>query len=141
MMHGDDEIQDALDRRGREGMPAAGSGDAGDADRAAYEVVYAALADDAGFALPPDFAEAVAARVMPLPARASVYERWVLPALLFTSSAIALPVVLPQVFRGIELAYGAPENFLPQVLQALLALAAVAAADRLVRRWGWAPAV
>jgi hypothetical protein len=66
----DREIQDDLDRQ--RGEPPE-TPDAVDADRAAYAIVYAALAEDTGFALPTAFADAIAAAAMPEPARPSVF--------------------------------------------------------------------
>lgn len=131
----DDEIQDALDR----GAAGPASPGAADADRAAYAIVYAALAEDTGFALPAAFAEALAATAMPEPARPSVFERAILPLLLLASAAVAVPTVLPQLARAFRLLPAAPGGGMPVALAAGLVLLLVAAADGLARRGGWAP--
>lgn len=141
----DHEIQDALDRQLR--SPAAGSRspetadapDAGDADRAAYAIVYAALAEDTGFALPAGFAESLAAAAMPEPARPSVFERFILPVLLLVSAAVAVPAVAPQLARAFRLVLETADGGIPAAPVAGLVLLLVASADRLARRGGWAP--
>ena len=86
MMERDEEIQDALDRGNARA--------AADADEAAYQVVFAALREDEGFALPADFADAMAARLMPAPVRASPFERYVLPVLMLAACVLAVPSVV-----------------------------------------------
>jgi hypothetical protein len=133
----DEEIQDALDRvRGTGDEPDAR---AGDADRAAYAIVYAALEDDAGFALPADFAERIAAQAMPAAPRPSIFERWVLPVLMIVCSAIAVPAVVPGLARGFEVVFGAAGGGVAPGGVAAGVLLLVAAADHLARRRGWAP--
>lgn len=140
----DREIQDALDRQPRAGAAESPSPDTikapdgGDADRAAYAIVYAALGEDTGFALPAAFAESIAAAAMPEPARPSVFERALLPVLLLISAAVAVPAVVPQLARAFDLLLGAQDGGMPALAVALVLLM-VAAADRLARRGGWAP--
>lgn len=134
----DDEIQDALDRQPRGGPMEHPSPDAGDADHAAYAIVYAALAEDTGFALPAAFAESLAAAAMPEPARPSVFERAILPVLLLVSAALAVPTVVGQLGRAFRM-LETPEGGVPTAAVAALALLLIAAADRLARRRGWAP--
>lgn len=143
----DDEIQDALDCQPlhpvRGGGPSSPDGtdapDAGDIDGAAYALVYAALAEDAGFALPAGFAESIAAAAMPEPARVSVFERAILPLLLLGGTAVAAPAVVPSLARAFRLVLGAPDGGLSAAAVAALVLLLVAGADRLARRGGWAP--
>lgn len=141
----DDEIQDALDRqpRGTAGhlRSQVDAASAGDADRAAYAVVYAALAEDMGFALPSGFAESIAAAAMPAPARASVFERIILPILLLISAAVALPAVVPQLARAFRLMLETAHGGIPAAAVAALMLLLVASADRLARRGGWVPRI
>ncbi|HYR10203.1 MAG TPA: hypothetical protein VEQ60_20685 [Longimicrobium sp.] len=133
MRERDEEIQDALDQ----GTARA----AANADEAAYQVVFAALAEDEGFALPPDFADAMAARLMPAPVRASPFERWVLPVLMLAACAMGVPAVFGALAQALTRVAGpVGEN------SGLLALAAVAlvlvvlaTADRLARRAGLTP--
>lgn len=132
-MKRDDEIQDALDRL-PPGERARGEAGAGDADRAAYALVYSALAEDAGFALPADFAEAMTARVMPAPVRPSVYERWILPLLMLASGAIALPTVAPALARAFRPLLTSPAGGPSTGAIAGLALLLVAAADQLMKK-------
>lgn len=68
------------------------------ADLAAYRVVYAALEDDTGFALPPDFAASIVARAMPVEPF-PWYERVLLPVLLVIASAVAVPAIVAQTPR------------------------------------------
>ena len=139
----DEEIQDALDRPPRDAAEPgerAVADDAQDADRAAYAIVYAALADDTGFELPAGFAEAMAAQAMPAPPRPSIVERWVLPVLLVLCSAIAIPATVPQLARAFRILLGGPEGGVPAAGLAALALLLVAAADQVARRRGWGPA-
>lgn len=141
----DREIQDALDRRARAeaaGHPlphAADAPDAGDADRAAYAIVYAALAEDTGFALPAAFAQSIVAAAMPEPARPSVFERAILPILLLASAVLAVPPTVQQLARAFRQLLGAPDGGVPPAAVAALVLLLMAAADRLARRGGWAP--
>lgn len=145
-MH-DHEIQDALDRQlrsapvGSRSPETADAPDAGDADRAAYAIVYAALAEDTGFALPAGFAESLAAAAMPEPAHPSVFERFILPILLLVSAAVAVPAVVPQLARAFRLLLETPDGGIPAAPVAVLVLLLVASADRLARRGGWAPRV
>lgn len=133
MTRRDEQIQDALDRLPRAGeVPRLGD-DAGDAELAAYAVVYAALADDAGFALPADFAERMTARVVPAPVRPSVYERWILPVLLIASAVLALPYVLPAVVKAAALVL-APDTGVPAAMAAALVLLLLAGVEQVVRR-------
>jgi hypothetical protein len=144
MMH-DHEIQDALDRQlrsaadGRRSPGTADGPNAGDADRAAYAIVYAALADDTGFTLPPGFAESLADAAMPEPAHPPVFERFILPILLLVSAAVAVPAVVPQLARAFRLLLETPDGGIPAAPVAVLVLLLVASADRLARRGGWAP--
>jgi hypothetical protein len=134
----DDEIQDALDRQPRGEPIDPPSPDAGDADHAAYTIVYAALAEDTGFALPAAFAESLAAAAMPEPARAPIFERAILPILLLISAAVAVPTVVGQLGRAFRL-LETPEGGVPAAAVAALALLLIAIADRFARRRGWAP--
>lgn len=133
MRERDEEIQDALDR----GTVRA----AADADEAAYRVVFAALDEDPGFALPAGFADAMAARLMPAPVRASPFERYVLPVLMLVACAIGVPVVVGALGDALARVAGpVGENAGLHVIAAVaLVLALVAAADRLARRAGLAP--
>lgn len=132
-MERDEEIQDALDR-----------GDAraaADADEAAYQVVFAALREDEGFALPAGFADAMAARLMPARVRASPFERYVLPVLLLAACAMAVPTVvaaLGHALTGVAGQVGGSSGLQPIAAVALV-LVVLAAADRLARRAGLAP--
>ncbi|HEY0016569.1 MAG TPA: hypothetical protein VGC13_09635 [Longimicrobium sp.] len=132
-MERDEEIQAALDS----GSARA----AADADEAAYQVVFAALREDEGFALPPDFADAMAARLMPAPVRASPFERYVLPVLMLVACAMAVPTVIAALggaLTGVAGPMGESSG-----LHAIAAVALVAVvlgmADRLARRAGLAP--
>jgi len=104
----DKELQDLLDRLGRDGgAPAGDASDAsvpdGDAwDLSAYRMVYAALEDEPDDALPSDFAQRVANRVMPAEALSTVAERfpwleWVLPPLLLVGAFVATLLLMPTV--------------------------------------------
>jgi hypothetical protein len=136
----DDEIQDALDRQARAAEPPSpDTADAAGADRAAYAIVYAALAEDTGFALPAAFAESIAAAAMPEPARPSIFERAILPVLLLISAAIGVPAAVPQLTRAFRLLLGTPDGGIPAAAIAALVLLLIAVADRLARRSGWAP--
>lgn len=130
----DEEIQEALDRRG---ASAAGGG----ADEAAYRVVFAALAEDDGFALPAGFADAMAARLLPGPVRASPFERYVLPVLFAAACVMSVPLVVVTL-GGALAAVAGPEggtSGLHAVAAITLALVVIAGADRLARRAGLAP--
>ena len=143
MRERDEQIQDALDREiaaaretAREPARAAA-----DDDEAAYRVVFAALAEDEGFALPAGFAEAMAARLMPAPLRASPYERYVLPVFLVAAFAMGIPAVvaaLRQALRSVAGATGGGSG-LQLVAGIALVLLVLAAADRVARRAGWSP--
>lgn len=133
MMQRDEEIQDALDR----GAARA----AADADEAAYQVVFAALREDEGFALPADFADAMTARLMPAPVRASPYERYVLPVLLLAACVLGVPPVagtLGQALARVAGRVGESSGLHPIAVVALV-LVVVATADRLARRAGLSP--
>ena len=142
----DREIQDALDRQPRaaaafdtaDAVESGDEGNAADADRAAYAIVYAALAEDVGFTLPTAFAESIAAAAMPQPARPTVFERVILPVLLLASAAIAVPTAVAQLARAFRVLFGTPDGGMPVVTVALVLLL-VAVADQLARRRGWAP--
>jgi hypothetical protein len=132
-MERDEEIQAALDS----GSARA----AADADEAAYQVVFAALREDEGFALPADFADAMAARLMPAPVRASPFERYVLPVLMLVACAMGVPTVIAALggaLTGVAGPMGESSG-----LHAIAAVALVAVvlgmADRLARRAGLAP--
>ena len=133
-MSRDEQIQEALDRRQR---PAGSTA----ADAAAYHVVFAALREDEGFDLPPDFADAMVARVLPEPIGASPFERYVLPVLLAAACAVAIPSMVAGLGPALNgLASAASETSDVHVLAAItLTLMMVAAADRLFRRMGHAP--
>ncbi len=133
MMERDEEIQDALDRGSAHG--------AGDADEAAYRVVFAALAEDEGFALPTDFADLMTARLMPEPVRASPFERYVLPVLVAAACVIGVPFVVA-VLGGALTGVAGPvsqNSGLHGIAVVALVVAFVAGADRLARRAGLAP--
>ena len=132
-MDRDQEIQDALDR--------GGSRAAADADEAAYQVVFAALREDEGFALPAGFADAMAARLMLARVRASPFERYVLPVLLLVACVMAGPTVaaaLGQALTGVAGPVGGSSGLHPIAAVALV-LIVLAVADRLARRAGLAP--
>jgi hypothetical protein len=132
-MERDEEIQDALDQ----GSARA----AADADEAAYRVVFAALGEDEGFALPDGFADAMAARLMPVPVRASPFERYVLPVLMLVACAMGVPAVvaaLGQALGGVAGPVGESSGLHAAAVAALV-LVVLAAADRLARRAGLAP--
>ena len=133
MMERDEEIQDALDR----GIARA----AADPDEAAYQLVFAALREDPGFALPQDFADTMAARLMPARVRASPYERYVLPVLMLVACAMGIPVVLGVLGRALGRVAGpaAESSGLQTLAVVALVVALLAAADRLARRAGLAP--
>jgi hypothetical protein len=133
MRERDEEIQDALDQ----GIARS----AANADVAAYQVVFAALAEDQGFALPADFADAMAARLMPARMRASPFERWVLPVLMLVACAMGVPAVFGALGQALTRVVGpVGENSGLLTLAAVtLVLLVLAAADRLARRAGLAP--
>jgi hypothetical protein len=133
MMERDDEIQAALD--GGHARAAA------DADEAAYQVVFAALREDEGFALPPDFADAMAARLMPARVRASPFERYVLPVLMLAACAMAVPTVIAALARALTGVAGpvGERSGLHALAAVTLVVVVLAAADRLARRVGLAP--
>jgi hypothetical protein len=134
MMERDDEIQAALDQ----GHARA----AADADEAAYQVVFAALGEDEGFALPAGFADALAARLMPAPVRASPFERYVLPVLMLVACAMGVPVVVATLGEALTSVAGqaGESSGLQAIAVAALVLVVLAAADRLARRAGLTPA-
>jgi hypothetical protein len=132
-MDRDEEIQDALDRGNARA--------AADADEAAYQVVFAALGEDKGFALPAGFADAMAARLMPARVRASPFERYILPVLLLAACAMAVPTVvaaLGQALIGVAGPMGGSSG-LRAIAAVALILLVLAAADRVARRAGLAP--
>jgi hypothetical protein len=133
MMERDEEIQDALDRGAARAAP--------DADEAAYQVVFAALREDPGFALPQDFAEAMTARLMPPRVRASPFERYVLPVLMLAACAMGVPTVLDVLGGALGRVSGTAGGGSSLQTLAIVALvvALLAAADRLARRAGLAP--
>jgi hypothetical protein len=133
MMDRDEEIQDALDR--------GTSHAAADADEAAYGVVFAALGEDPGFALPADFAELMTARLMPEPVRASPFERYVLPVLMAVACVIGVPFVVAVLGGALTGVAGAvsQNSGLHGIAVVALVLVVVATADRLARRAGLAP--
>jgi hypothetical protein len=133
MMERDEEIQDALDRGSAHA--------AGDADEAAYRVVFAALGEDEGFALPSNFADLMTARLMPEPVRASPFERYVLPVLMAAACVIGVPFVIA-VLGGALTGVAGPvsqNSGLHGIAVVALVVALVAWADRLARRAGLAP--
>lgn len=129
----DEQIQDALD--GRHASVHA------DADEAAYRVVFAALGEDDGFDLPDNFAELMAARLMPEPVRASPFERYVLPVLMAAAFVIAMPFVVVTLGQALTGVAGplAQNPGLRAIAVIALALILVSGADRLARRTGLAP--
>ena len=133
MMERDEEIQDALDRGAARTAP--------DAGEAAYQVVFAALREDPGFALPQDFAEAMTARLMPARVRASPFERYVLPVLMLVACAMGVPTVLGVLGGALGRVAGPAGGGagLQTVAAVALVVAVLAAADRLARRAGFAP--
>lgn len=132
-MERDEEIQDALDRGNARA--------AANADEAAYQVVFAALGEDEGFALPAGFADAMAARLMPAPVRASPFERYVLPVLMLVACAMGVPVVVAALGKAMISVAGTVggSSGLGAIAVVAVVLAVVAAADRLARRAGLAP--
>jgi hypothetical protein len=133
MMERDEQIQDALDQ----GTARA----AANADEAAYRVVFAALAEDEGFALSAGFADAMTARLMPASVRASPFERWVLPVLMLAACAMGVPAVfgaLGPALTGVVGPVG-ENSGLHALAAAALVLVVLAAADRLARRAGLTP--
>ena len=133
MMEWDDEIQTALDQ----GHARA----AADADEAAYQVVFAALREDEGFALPHDFADAMTARLMPAPVRASPFERYVLPVLVLVACGLGVPPVVAALRQALAQVTGpaGESSGLHVVAVVAVVLVLLAAADRLARRAGLAP--
>jgi hypothetical protein len=133
MRERDEEIQDAMDQ----GHARA----AADADEAAYQVVFAALGEDEGFALPADFADAMAARLMPARVGASPFERYVLPVLMLAACAMGVPVVVTALARALAGVAGpvGESSGLHAVAAVALVLLVLAAADRLARRAGVSP--
>jgi hypothetical protein len=133
MMERDDEIQRALDQ--------GAARTAADADEAVYQVVFAALREDEGFALPPGFADAMAARLMPARVRASPFERYVLPVLMLAACVLAVPTVVGALWTALTGVAGpvAENSGLHAVAAVAVVLALLAAADRLARRLGLAP--
>jgi hypothetical protein len=129
----DEEIQAALDQ----GHARA----AADADEAAYQVVFAALREDEGFALPAGFADVMAARLMPAPVRASPFERYVLPLLMLAACALGLPAVLSALRQALATVAGpgGGSSGIQTVAVVAAVLLVLAAADRLARRAGLAP--
>lgn len=132
-MQRDEQIQDALDR----GAARA----AANADEAAYQVVFAALGEDPGFALPAGFADAMAARLMPVRVGASPFERYVLPVLMLVACVLAVPTVVGALGQALKSVAGSPggSSGLHAVAVAAAVLLVLAAADRLARRAGLAP--
>ncbi|HEU4883717.1 MAG TPA: hypothetical protein VFT45_15775, partial [Longimicrobium sp.] len=128
MRERDEEIQDALDR----GAARA----AADADEAAYQLVFAALGEDPGFALPAGFADAMAARLMPAPVRASPFERYVLPVLMLAACALGLPAAVAALGLALKRAVGPMGGSagVHAIAAAALVVLVLAAADRLARR-------
>ena len=107
----DQELQDLLDRLSRDGGESVS--DASDAsvpeeqgrDFSAYRMVYAALSDEPDGALPNDFAQQVANRVMPAEALSTAAERfpwleWVLPPLLLVAAFVATLLLMPTVSQS-----------------------------------------
>lgn len=132
-MERDEEIQAALDRGNAHA--------AADADEAAYQVVFAALREDEGFALPPDFADAMTARLMPAPVRASPFERYVLPVLMLVACALGVPTVVAALGRALAGVAGpvGENSGLHAIAAVSLVVVVLAAADRVARRAGLAP--
>jgi hypothetical protein len=133
MMERDEEIQDALDRRAARAAPKA--------DEAAYQVVFAALREDPGFALPQDFADAMTARLMPARVRASPFERYVLPVLMLVACATGVPTVLGVLGGALGRVSGTAgaSSALQTLAVVALVVLLLAAADRLARRVGLTP--
>ena len=133
MMERDEEIQEALDRRTARA--------AQDADEAAYRVVFAALGEDPGFALPADFAELMTARLMPEPVRASPFERYVLPVLMAAACVIGVPFVVAVLGGALTGVVGpvSQNSGLHGIAVVALVLVVLGTADRLARRAGLAP--
>jgi hypothetical protein len=131
-MERDEEIQEALDREQGHAT--------GDADEAAYRVVFAALGEDEGFALPPHFADAMTARLMPAPVRASPFERYVLPVLMAAAFVIGIPFVIAVMGGALgEVAEPGSRSGLQGLAAVAMVLLVVALADRQARRAGLAP--
>jgi hypothetical protein len=107
----DQELQDLLDRLGRDGgAPANTTSDASvpndkERDLKAYRLLYAALEDEPDGDLPSDFAQQVANRVMPAEALSTAAERfpwleWVLPPLLLVAAFVATLLLMPTVSQS-----------------------------------------
>lgn len=138
----DEEIQAFLEKSGGAAeAPADWSAE----DRAclrAYALVFEALGDDPGYALAPDFAERVAARVTPRRRRFPWFEAVVTPALVAAAAVVYVPpavaawlAALRQPDSGARAVLDAIEaGRLDLVLGALLVLALLAAADRVLRK-------
>lgn len=132
-MERDEAIQDALDRGNARA--------AADADEAAYQVVFAALRQDEGFALPADFADAMTARLMPARVRASAFERYVLPVLMLVACAMGVPAVVEALGQALTRVAGpaGESSGLHAIAVVALVVVVLAVADRLARRAGLAP--
>lgn len=98
----DKELQDFLDQLGPRGAREASRPDTedGDLDFRAYQLLYDALEDEPEGALPPNFAQQVANRVMPAHALESAAERfpwleWVLPPVVLVAAFVATFLLLP----------------------------------------------
>lgn len=138
----DEEIQAYLEGTGR-AAEAPADWSANDRARlAAYRLVYEALADDPGYALPPGFAEEVVVRVTARRKRFPWFEAVVTPALLAAAAALYVPPAvaawigaLQQPDSGARAVLGAIEAGRPDlVLGAILVLALLAVADRWLRK-------
>ena len=104
-------------------------------------MVFAALGEEPGFALPPGFADAMVARLMPIRVGASPFERYVLPLLVLVACAMGVPTVagaLGQALKSVAGLAGGSSG-LHAIAAVALVLLALAAADRLARRAGLAP--
>jgi hypothetical protein len=103
--------------------------------------VFAALREDEGFALPADFADAMAARLMPAPVRASPFERYVLPVLMLVACAMGVPTVLAALGGAFTRVMGSvgESSGLHAIAAVGLVVVVLAAADRIARRAGLTP--
>jgi hypothetical protein len=103
----DQELQDLLDRLGAhdDAPDEAAVPDEKARDLNAYRMVYAALEDEPDGALPRNFAQQVANRVMPAEVLSTAAERfpwleWVLPPLLLVAAFVATLLLMPTVSQS-----------------------------------------
>lgn len=138
----DAEIQAFLEGAGRTAEAPADWSAEDRARLAAYKLVYEALAEDPGYALPLGFAERVAAGVHRLPKRFPWFEVVLIPAAITAATAV---YVIPSVPAWIQ-AVQAPDSGARAILEAIqagrpdlvvgigLVLVLLAIADRVLRK-------